>query len=106
MEVDISISISLRYVCFYGKKNALFLFFRIRYQPGAGPNDAQSSSSSDGSTKRTIPTYNAAEFKRSLVTEVNRWRTQPATITAELESLLASTTAWDGDKRFAHPESR
>jgi hypothetical protein len=76
---------------------------RSRYQPGAGPNDAANNIEA---TKRTIPPYNAADFKRALVFEVNRWRSSPATIVSELEALLASTTAWDGDKRFAHPESR
>lgn len=68
--------------------------------------DAASGGAAAAASAHIVAPFDGAEFKRELIAELNRIRTSPRAFADELEQLLASPTAWDGDKRFAHPRSR
>jgi len=73
-----------------------------RYQPPS--NDA--SGNATAATKRVIAPFNAQEYKRELVGELNRIRANPSAYADELETILNNDAAWDGSTRFCHPEGR
>jgi hypothetical protein len=74
-----------------------------RYQ---APSSDGSTTGGTATTKRVIPPYNATEYKRELVTELNRVRADAAAFADELDGLLNNDAAWDGSVRFCHPQGR